>query len=124
MASNVLTWMIFVPLVGALVVLCLPRYQESLIKGVAAAFTVPPLLLAIWLFQNFDRTTSAMQFVTKVPWVRSFNIEYFVGVDGISVTMVLLTALLSFICIFASWGINRAVKAYFALFLLLDAAMM
>jgi NADH-quinone oxidoreductase subunit M len=124
MASNVLSWMIFVPLAGALAVLCLPRHQESLIKGVAAAFTVPPLLLAIWLFQNFDRTTSAMQFVTKVPWVGSFNIEYFVGVDGISVTMVLLTALLSFICIFASWGIQRAVKAYFALFLLLDAAMM
>jgi NADH-quinone oxidoreductase subunit M len=46
------------------------------------------------------------------------------GVDGLSVTMVLLTALLCFICIFASWGINKGVKGYFALFLLLDTGMM
>jgi NADH-quinone oxidoreductase subunit M len=51
-------------------------------------------------------------------------VHYYVGVDGISITMVLLTALLSFLCIFASWGIDKAVKGYFALFLLLDAAMM
>jgi len=124
MPTNVLTWMIFLPVLGAAVVLCLPRNAATLIKSVAAAFTVPPLLMAVWLYQNFDRTTSDMQFVTKVPWIESFNIQYFIGVDGISITMVLLTALLSFLCIFASWGIEKATKAYFALFLLLDAAMM
>jgi NADH-quinone oxidoreductase subunit M len=124
MPTNVLTWMIFLPVLGAVVVLCLPRNADTLIKSVAAAFTVPPLLMALWLFQNFDRTTSDMQFVTKVPWIASFNIQYFIGVDGISITMVLLTALLSFLCIFASWGIAKATKAYFALFLILDAAMM
>jgi NADH-quinone oxidoreductase subunit M len=124
MPTNVLTWMIFLPVLGAIVVLCLPRNATTLIKSVAAAFTVPPLLMAVWLFQNFDRTTNEMQFVTKVPWIPSFNIQYFVGVDGISITMVLLTALLSFLCIFASWGIEKAVKAYFSLFLILDAAMM
>lgn len=124
MPTNVLTWMIFMPVLGAVVVLCLPRNAHALIKGVAAAFTVPPLLLAVWLYQNFDRTTAGMQFVTKVPWIESFNIEYFIGVDGISITMVLLTALLSFLCIFASWGIDKAVKGYFSLFLILDAAMM
>jgi NADH-quinone oxidoreductase subunit M len=124
MPTNVLTWMIFLPVLGAIVVLCLPRRADQLIKGVAAAFTVPPLLMAVWLFENFDRTTAGMQFVTKVPWIQSFHIQYFIGVDGISITMVLLTALLSFICIFASWGIDKATKAYFALFLILDAAMM
>ncbi len=124
MPTNVLTWMIFLPLLGAVVVLCLPRNAHGLIKGMATAFTVPPLLMAVWVYQHFDRTTAGMQMVSKVPWIRSFNIEYFVGIDGISVTMVLLTALLSFICIVASYGIEKAVKAYFALFLVLDAAMM
>ena len=123
MPTNVLTWMIFLPLLGAVVVLCMPRNATTAIKTVAAGFTVPPLAMAIWLYEHFDRTTAGMQFVTKVPWVPSFNIEYFIGVDGISITMVLLTALLSFICLVASWGIEKAVKAYFALFLVLDAAM-
>jgi NADH-quinone oxidoreductase subunit M len=124
MPTNVLTWMIFLPLVGAVVVLCLPRNAHGLIKSVAAGFTVPPLLMGWWLFENFDRTTAAMQFVARASWIPSFNIEYYVGVDGISITMVLLTALISTICIIASWGIEKAVKAYFALFLVLDAAMM
>ena len=53
-----------------------------------------------------------------------YNIQYLVGVDGLSISMVLLTALLCFLCIFASWGIDKGVKGYFALFLLLDAGMM
>ena len=124
MPTNVLTWMIFLPLIGAIVVLCLPRNAANLIRGTATFFTIPPLAMAVWLFQNFDRTTNEMQFVTKIPWIPSFNIQYFIGVDGISITMVLLTALLSFICIIASFGIEKAMKAYFALFLVLDAAMM
>lgn len=124
MPTNVLTWMIFLPLIGAIVVLCLPRNAANLIRGTATFFTIPPLVMAVWLFQHFDRTTNEMQFVTKIPWIPSFNIQYFIGVDGISITMVLLTALLSFICIIASFGIEKAMKAYFALFLVLDAAMM
>jgi NADH-quinone oxidoreductase subunit M len=124
MPTNVLTWMIFLPVLGAIVVLCLPRNAANLIRGTATFFTIPPLIMAVWLFQHFDRTTNEMQFVTKIPWIPSFNIQYFIGVDGISITMVLLTALLSFICIIASFGIEKAMKAYFALFLILDAAMM
>jgi len=90
MPTNVLTWMIFLPVLGAIVVLCLPRNANTLIKSVAAAFTVPPLLMAVWLFQNFDRTTPDMQFVTKIPWIASFNIQYFIGVYGISITMLIL----------------------------------
>jgi len=122
--DHILTYMTFIPIAGALIVLCLPSAAHNLIRWTAAMATVPPLLLAIWLFVNFDRTAAGFQFVEHRNWIPSFNIEYFVGVDGISITMVLLTALLSFICMFASWGIEKAVKGYFALFLLLDAAMM
>src|SRR5512140_1701345 len=122
--DHILTYMTFVPIAGMLIVLCLPSAAHNLIRWTAAITTVPPLLLAIWLFVNFDRTQAGFQFIEHYQWIPSFNIEYFVGVDGISITMVLLTALLSFLCMFASWGIEKAVKGYFALFLLLDAAMM
>ncbi|OFV82013.1 MAG: oxidoreductase [Acidobacteria bacterium RBG_16_64_8] len=122
--EHILTYMTFIPLIGAAIVLCLPRDGHALIKWTAMAATVPPLLLAGWLFVNFDRATPGFQFQERVAWIRSFNIEYFVGVDGISISMVLLTALLSFICIVASWGIDKGVKGYFSLFLLLDTGMM
>jgi NADH-quinone oxidoreductase subunit M len=122
--ANILTYMTFIPLLGMAVVLCLPRDAHALIKWTSVGATVPPLLMAIWLFWNFDRSAMDFQFQQRAPWIPSFNIEYFVGVDGVSITMVLLTALLCFLCIFASWGIDKGVKGYFALFLLLDTGMM
>jgi NADH-quinone oxidoreductase subunit M len=122
--AHLLTYMIFIPLLGAAIVLCLPRDAHGLIKWTAAAATVPPLLMSAWLFIAFDRSTSDFQRVEKWSWIPSFHIEYYVGVDGLSITMVLLTALLCFLCMFASWGIDRGVKGYFALFLLLDTGMM
>src|SRR6266478_1548329 len=120
---GILTWMTFLPLVGMAVTLCLPSRADELIKRTALAFTLPPLVMGIWLFQHFDRTTSAFQFTQHAPWIESYNINYFAGVDGISVSMVLLTVLLCPICILASWGIDKGIKGYFALFLLLDGAM-
>ncbi len=122
--DHILTYMTFIPLLGAAVVLALPRDNHALIKWVAVGATVPPLLMAIWLYINFDRTAAGFQFMQQATWIPSFNIQYAVGVDGISITMVLLTALLCFLCMIASWGIDKAVKGYFALFLLLDTGMM
>src|SRR5579875_3501258 len=104
MQLGVLTWMVFFPLVGMAVILLLPARAHGAIRWTAAAATAPPLGLAAWL--------------------PAYRIEYFVGVDGVSITMVLLTALLSFLCIFASFGIEKGVKGYFALFLLLETGMM
>lgn len=118
-----LSLMIAIPLLGMLVVLCLPSAAHTLIRWVAAVTTLPPLWIAGWLFADFDRSASAMQYVERHDWIPAFGIQYIVGVDGLSITMVLLTALLSLLCIVASWGIDRGVKGYFALFLLLDAAM-
>ncbi len=123
MTEHVLSYMVFFPLAGMLVVLILPSGRHDLIRWVSAAATVPPLILGIWLYANFDTATTSMQFVERAAWIPAFNIEYFIGVDGLSVSMVLLTALLSFLCIFASWGIDKGVKGYFALFLLLDTGM-
>ena len=121
--ENMLTYMTFIPVAGAAIVLALPN-NAKLIRWVSAAATVPPLLMAVWLFANFDRKQAGFQFVEKYQWIPAFNISYYMGVDGLSISMVLLTALLSFLCIFASFGIDKAVKGYFALFLMLDAGMM
>ena len=124
MESHVLSLMTFIPLLGAVAVLLLPGNSPNAIRYTATGFTVPPLLMGIWLFGAFDRTQAGFQFVEHFKWIPSFNIEYYVGVDGISITMVLLSALLCFLCMIASFGIEKALKGYFAMFLLLDAAMM
>jgi NADH-quinone oxidoreductase subunit M len=121
--ENVLTYMTFIPLAGAAIVLVLPN-NAKLIRWVSAAATVPPLYMAIWLFSNFDRNQAGFQFVEKYQWIPAYNISYYMGADGLSISMILLTALLCFLCIFASFGIDKAVKGYFALFLMLDAGMM
>lgn len=121
--ENILTYMTFIPLLGMATVLCLPRDNANLIKITALGFTIPPLLMAIWLFVNFDRSSTEMQYLVRYNWIESFNVQYIMGIDGLSVTMVLLTALLCPICILAAWNVDKGVKGFFALFLLLDTGM-
>ncbi|HYC00106.1 MAG TPA: NADH-quinone oxidoreductase subunit M [Candidatus Limnocylindrales bacterium] len=122
--DHLLSLMTFIPLLGMFVVLALPRDNHQLIRVTALAFTIPSFLLGIWLYQNFDRSLVTMQFVERFQWIPSFNIQYIMGVDGLSVTMLLLTALLCPICVLAAWDIDKGVKGFFALFLLLETGMM
>ena len=124
MNHSVLTYMTFIPLFGAVAVLVLPSRAVGAIRAVATAATIPGLLMAVWLLAHFDASNTAPQFVERASWISDYHIEYFVGIDGISVTMVVLTALLCTICMIASYGIDKAVKGYFALFLLLETGMM
>src|SRR5690348_14090396 len=98
MAHSLLTWMTFLPLVGMAVILCLPGRAHGAIRWTAVASTAPPLAMAAWLLMRFDPQAAGPQFVERAAWIPAYRIEYFVGVDGISVTMVVLTALLSFLC--------------------------
>ena len=68
--ENLLTYMTFIPLAGAAIVLALPN-NAKLIRWVSAAATVPPLLMAIWLFVNFDRNKAGFQFIEKYQWIES-----------------------------------------------------
>ena len=121
-----LSLMIFVPLLGMIVVLLLPRASDELIKRVTLAFTLIPLIIAVYLFIDYDRTTAGTQYVHgPIDWIKAFNIQYHVGIDGLSVTLLLLTALLGPICVLASWrNIEKGIKAYMALFLLLETGML
>src|SRR5216117_1100510 len=119
----VLTLMIFIPLVGMAVVLALPSRAHDAIRWTSTLFSAPPLLLAVRVLHGF-RPDAGFQLVHRGTWIPAFNIEYFVGVDGISITMIVLTALLCFICMIASFGIDKGVKGYYALFLLLETGML
>jgi len=122
--NHILSWMTFFPLLGALVILFVPNRQESLIKWIAALVTAVPFVLSLIVVGQFDTSTTQMQFVEIVDWIPSINVQYHMGIDGLSVLMVVLTGLLSFLCIFASWGIKKMVKGYFTMFLLLHVGMM
>ena len=125
MDNYILTLLIFLPVLGAILMLPASKYIKvpNIVKYIALATTGLQILLSGWLYMNFDPTLSVMEspFTVQIEWIKHFNIEYFVGVDGLSIPMVLLTALLSFICILASWNIEKKVLGYFSLFLLLDA---
>jgi NADH-quinone oxidoreductase subunit M len=135
---GILSWITFLPVVGMVIVLLLPREGRDAIRWTSLAVTALQLVLAGIIFVRFDRglgginSEAGMQFVERASWidVRSvtwfgrLHIEYLMGIDGISVVMVLLTALVTFIATLSSWNIAKSVKGYFALFLLLDTGMM
>ncbi len=129
---GILTWITFLPVVGMVAVLLLPKGGNNAIRWTALGFTVVQVILAVIIYAHFDRSRAGMQFVEKgtwidvksVAWFGRVHIEYFLGIDGISVVMVLLTALVSCIAAISSWTIEKSVKGYFALFLLLDTGMM
>lgn len=123
------TLITFIPLVGAAIITFLPKEKITWIKWVSAAATGLTLLLTIIMLLLFNTSMPGIdkegqfQFVVHNKWIEVFNIDYFMGVDGLSFPMILLTALLCFLCVFASWNIDRAQKGYFALFLLLETGM-
>jgi len=122
--EHILSWLIWLPIIGMAAIAFIPREKEDVIKITAAATTGLQFLLTLVLWKNFDSGSGAMQFMERAEWIPSFNIAYILGVDGLSLPMAILTGLLCFLGIFVSWNINKAVKGYFALFLLLDTGIM
>ena len=128
--SHILTLMTFIPLLGGALICCVPKGKDDVIRGIAAVASFIPLVLAVRMFYIYDRTMAgintlnAFQFVEKYSWIPNINVEYFVGADGISTPMILLTALLSFLAVIGSFGIDKKVRGYMALFLLLETGMM
>ncbi|MES1207892.1 MAG: NADH-quinone oxidoreductase subunit M [Pseudomonadota bacterium] len=132
--SALLSWLIFSPLFGIPLLLFCPRGRDRLLRSVALAATVVPLALSGWMLLTFDPGFSAahgnfgFQFVQHVVWMPAFNVEYYVGVDGLSVGLVALTALISTIAVLASWSMSTdghaGARGYFALLLLLETGML
>src|SRR4051812_15631409 len=107
-----LTLVLFIPLAGTLLLFFFRDLNK--IRITALAVTVLDLVVSLPLFFHFDRTTYKMQFVEgPYEWIPNFNINYTVGVDGISLLMVLLTTLLMPLCVLCSWkAIDKKVKEF------------
>jgi NADH-quinone oxidoreductase subunit M len=119
MTDYLLTFVILTPLIAATILLLLPTAQGLLIRLVAlagAGLTLPP---AIWLCLAYDRTRGGFQFEQNIAWVPDFGIRYHVAADGISVVLILLTALIITGGVFASWTRPDRTKEFLALLLLL-----
>ena len=122
--DNILSWIIWIPIIGMVAIGFVPRGQQDLIKKIAAVTTGIQLLVAVMIWITFNPTDGSFQFMERAEWIPSLGIAYILGVDGLSLPMVALNALIAFLGVFVSWNIDRAVKGYFALFLLLDTGIM
>ena len=118
---SILVWL---PIVGGFALLAVGENNQPLVRKLALAIALLTFLLSIPLYTGFDASTSAMQFVEKHPWISSFNIHYHLGVDGISMPLILLTTFTTVLVVIAGWEvIQYRVAQYMAAFLILDGVM-
>ena len=108
----------------AIVIMCLPADRHKPIKYVAAVSTLLSLLLSLWTMINYNLTIGGMQFVERIPWIADLGVNYALGVDGISLPLLLLTNLIGFSAVYASWHTAVRVKEFFALLLILITGVM
>ena len=92
--DHLLSWIIWLPVIGMGVIAFIPRDKSNLIKQIAALVSGIQLLLAIYLWSVFDASNGNLQFMERAEWIPSFNITYILGVDGLSLPMVFLMACL------------------------------
>lgn len=143
--SWITTWITFLPILGMILVLLVPtgkderskEVSKNLFRWITVIITGIQLILAIVIFFQYNpqligvTDPHSFQFTKKLTWIQAnlpalgtIKIDYFVGIDGISAPMVLLTAIVCFVASFSSFNINKAIKGYFAMYLLLDTGMM
>ena len=134
----ILSLITFLPVLGMILILFIPKEQPKTVKYLSLAITGIQVVLAIILLANYNYGMAGIyeeksfQFIEKfrwinitgISWLGTVKIDYFLGLDGLSMPMVLLTAIISFIACISSWTITKSVKGFFALFLLLDTGMM
>ena len=120
--DHIISWMVAVPFLG-IGILAFVR-DEEWIRRIAFGCTLVEFGLSLILYQRFEFGKQGMQFVERIEWMPTFNIQYAVGVDGISILLVLLTALLCPLCVLCSWNaITTRVRAFLSLILLVEGAM-
>ena len=126
MNISMLTVVVFLPALGALIIaLFVPKTNENAIKLVANAVALVDFALSLVLLQGFEIATTQLQHVTKVSWIPQLGIEYFIGIDGISLLLVILTTGLGFIAVLSSWTyIEERLKDYYAFLLLLQTGIL
>lgn len=121
-----LTLVTFFPLVGVVVILALPRERKNALRWTALVTSVLTFLISLGMLARFDPMEPGLQLVTRLPWIRmaGWDIDYHLGVDGLSLLLVLLTTFLTPISILSTWtAVEERVKEFMAFFLLLEIGM-
>ena len=122
MEASLLNWMIFIPTIGALACLLLPSKEQA--KQTALLTSIVTLVISVYLTVRYYHSDfSGVAFESEVSWIGGINAFYRTGVDGLSLPLVLLTSALSVLIVLASWKIEKATKAYLALYLFLMTGM-
>ena len=122
-ANTILTILTWLPMVGAAIILITPKTSLDAIRWTALGTTVVTFVLSLWMWSAFDPSNPGFQFVVNMPWIGD-TIGYRVGVDGISVLFVVLSALLMPFCVLSSWeSVEKRVKEYMFVFLVLETLM-
>src|SRR3972149_222186 len=127
-AFPVLSLITFLPLLGALLILTVRGDEKAVAanaRSIALVTSLVTFALSVYMYMGFDQAAADFQMIEKFDWMPGFDIAYKMGVDGISVFFILLSALLTPICILASWeSVKKRVREYMMAFLLLETAML
>ena len=131
-AEHLLSWIIALPLLGLLAIAAMTLFRfgsDHLVERVALATTALAVLLAFWAFRSFDGNLTRIdgndgfQFIDRAIWIRPMHVEYFVAVDGLSITMVLVTAVIAFLGLLASANSGEKSRGYYASYLVLTSSL-
>ena len=122
--NNLLILTIFFPVVASLFIFVMPDDAKNTTRRLALIFSLVPLVLVLVMWFNYDRVDAGMQYETILPWFPSIGSSFHIGLDGISLAMVLLTVILTPLAILASFEIEENVRTYMFLFLLMETAML
>ncbi len=122
----ILTWVTFTPVLGVLVLMFLPKDRRNLLRWTAVLTSMGAFVLSLVMLAQFDQTNASLQMVERLPWFQlaGIQIEYHLGVDGLSILLVLLTTFLTPISIISTWSaVEERVKEFMIFFLLLEVGM-
>ncbi len=120
---SILSWTVFLPVIGAVLLLFIK--SAGAIRWTTLLFTIATFFVSFPLLKNFDKSTYKMQFVEKSEWIPSWGINYFLGIDGISILFLFLTTILAVLCVLVSWkSIENKVKEFHIAILTLEAGML
>lgn len=123
--NTLLTYLLFTPLVGALILLLIPKDKETLIRMIGVLVSGIAFLISLAVYRGFNAADAGFQMIHKITWIESLNISYHVGIDGISLLLVLLTTFLTPLTLYSSWhSINKKVKEFTFFMLLLEVGML
>ncbi|MFC1562453.1 NADH-quinone oxidoreductase subunit M [candidate division KSB1 bacterium] len=123
--SNLLSYILFIPIIGTIILVFIRRENIKFIRIFTLLVTIIDFMVSVLLFIEFETDIVAMQFVVKKEWIKSFGVNYHLGVDGISLLLVMLTTFLGPIVILSTWNaIKEQVKKFMILYLLLQAGIL